>query len=463
MRMHFAKALQGVMHLPITFTAGLLFSAFLFSSPSSAMNIEKVVSPKGIEAWLVEDHTLPMIAVQFGFHGGSAQDPAGKEGLAFFVSGMMDEGAGDIESQEFQEKLQELAIDMSFESAPDAFTGGLKTLSENKDEAFRLLGLALTAPRMSEDAVERVRHQILAIIKSNSENPESVARETWLAKVFDGHPYGRPEKGTEATIGAITSDDLKGYVRDKFARSNLKIAVVGDITAEQLASALDGIFGTLPEDPELAEVPEAKWQIAGSQVVVPMPTPQTVVTFGFPGPKRHDPDFYAAYVLNSIVGGGGFNSRLMEEVREKRGLAYSAYTYLNPLDRAGISMGGVATKNERVGESIEVIKSVFEDIAKNGPTEQELEDAKRYLTGSYALRFSSSTRIASIVLWVQLEDLGMDYIEKRNGLIESVQLDDVKRAASLIDLKDMFITIVGQPDGIETLGKPTASNPPPRG
>lgn len=463
MRMPFAKTLRGVIQLPKTFTASLLFSVFLISSPSSAMNIEKVVSPKGIEAWLVEDHTLPMIAVQFGFHGGSAQDPAGKEGLAFFVSGMMDEGAGDIESQAFQEKLQELAIDMSFESAPDAFTGGIKTLSENKDEAFRLLGLALKAPRMDEDAVDRVRHQILAIIKSNSEDPEAVARETWLANVFDDHPYGRPEKGTEATLGALTPEDLKGYVKDNFARSNLKIAVVGDITAEQLAAALDGIFGDLPENPKLAEVPEAKWEIDGSQLVVPMATPQTVVTFGFPGPKRHDPDFYAAYVLNNIVGGGGFSSRLMEEVREKRGLAYSAYTYLNPLDHAGISMGGVATKNERVRESIEVIKSVFEDIAKNGPTEQELEDAKRYLTGSYALRFSSSTRIASIVLWVQLEDLGMDYIEKRNGLIESVQLEDIKRAASLIDLKDMFITIVGQPDGIEMLGKPAASNSPPRG
>jgi zinc protease len=316
---------------------------------------------------------------------------------------------------------------------------------------------------MDEDAVDRVRHQILAIIKSNSEDPESVARETWLANVFEDHPYGRPEKGTEATLGALTPEDLKGYVKDNFARSNLKIAVVGDITAEQLAPALDGIFGDLPENPKLAEVPEAKWQIDGSQLVVPMATPQTVVTFGFPGPKRNDPDFYAAYILNNIVGGGGFSSRLMEEVREKRGLAYSAYTYLNPLDHAGISMGGVATKNERVRESIEVIKSVFEDIAKNGPTEQELEDAKRYLTGSYALRFSSSTQIASIVLWVQLENLGMDYIEKRNGLIESVQLEDIKRAASLIDLKDMFITIVGQPDGIEMLGKPAASNFPPRG
>lgn len=463
MRMPFAKTLRGVMQLPKTVTAGLLLSGFLISSPSYAMNIEKVVSPNGIEAWLVEDHTLPMISLQFGFRGGSAQDPDGKTGLAFFVSGMLDEGAGDLKSQEFQEKLQELAIDFSFESAPDAFTGGLKTLSENKEEAFSLLKLALTSPRMDEDAVDRVRQQIQSIIKANSEDPENVARETFFATVFGDHPYGSPEKGTAATLDAITPEDLKGYVNDIFARSNLKIAVVGDINAEQLAPALDQIFGDLPEKPKLDEISDAKWQADANQVVVPMATPQTVVTFGFPGPRRNDPDFYAAYVLNYIIGGGGFNSRLMEEVREKRGLAYSAYSYLHPLNHAGISIGGVATKNERVRESIEVIKSVYEDIARNGPTEEELKNAKQYLTGSYALRFSSSTRIASIVLWVQIEDLGIDYIEKRNSLIESVQLADVKRAASLIDPKDMFITIVGQPDGIETLGKPAVSDSPPRG
>lgn len=463
MRMSFSRAFQGVRRLPGYAAASLLLSVFTFSSPGYAMNIEKVVSPNGIEAWLVEDHTLPMISMQFGFHGGSAQDPEGKEGLAYFVSGTLDEGAGDIKSQEFQEKLQELAIDMSFDSAPDAFTGGIKTLSENKDEAFSLLRLALTSPRMDEDAVERVRQQIKSIIRANNENPESVARDVWFATVFEKHPYGRPDKGSNASIDAITPEDLRTFVKEKFARSNLKIAVVGDINAEQLAPALDRIFGDLPAEPKLLEVADAEWKLETNQVVVPMATPQTVVNFGFPGQRRHDPDFYPAYVLNYIIGGGGFNSRLMEEVREKRGLAYSAYSYLNPLDHAGMCIGGVATKNERVRESIEVIKSVFKDIAENGPTEEELQNAKQYLTGSYALRFSSSTRIASIVLWVQLEDLGIDYIDKRNGLIESVKLDDVKRAASLIDLDDMFITIVGQPDGIETLGEPEVTDTPPRG
>lgn len=463
MDMPLSKALQGVIRLPKSFSVSLLLSIFLLSSPGFAMNIQKVVSPNGIEAWLVEDHTLPMLCMQFGFRGGSAQDPTGKEGLAFFVSGMLDEGAGDIKSQEFQEKLQELAIEMSFDSSADEFTGGIKTLTKNRDEAFDLLKLVLTRPRMDQDAVDRVRQQIESIIKSDSEDPEAVARRTWYANVFKDHPYGLPEKGTEETVNAITPADLKGYVKDTFARSTLKIAVVGDINAEQLAPLLDKIFGDLPEEPKLSDVQEAKWQAKGDPVIVPMPTPQTVVTFGYPGPLRKDPDFYASYVLNYILGGGGFSSRLMEEVREKRGLAYSAYSYLNPLRHAGMCIGGVATKNERALEAIKVVKSVLEDIAKNGPSEQELEDAKRYLTGSYALRFSSSTRIASIVLWVQIEDLGIDYIEKRNSLIESVQLEDVKRAASLMDLKDLFITIVGQPDGMETSDKPAASDPPPRG
>lgn len=450
MRMYVSPALRGVMRLPGTLVASGLLLLLFFTIPSHAMKIQKVVSPKGIEAWLVEDHTLPLISMQFGFQGGSAQDPAGKEGLAYFVSGMLDEGAGDIESQAFQEKLQELAIEFSFEASRDYFTGGFKTLTENKDEAFRLLNLVLASPRMDQDAVDRVRKQIQSIIKSDKEDPETVASQTWFANVFGNHPYGTPKKGSEETVEAITPDDLKTYAKHNFARSNLKIAVVGDISADQLSGALDTIFGDLPDAPELKQIPSAKWQVKGSQIVVPMSTPQTVVTFGYPALKRDDPDFYAAYILNYIIGGGGFNSRLMEEVREKRGLAYSAYTYLNPLDHAGLCLGGVATKNERALESIKIVKQVFNQIAKDGPAAEELENAKRYLTGSYALRFSSSSRIASIILWVQLENLGIDYIDRRNSLIEAVQLDDVKRVASLIAPEDLVITIVGQPDGIET-------------
>ncbi|WP_245296990.1 MULTISPECIES: pitrilysin family protein [Rhodomicrobium] len=428
------------------------------------MQIQKVVSPKGVEAWLVEDHTLPLIAMQFGFKGGSSQDPANKEGLAYFVSGTLDEGAGDIRSQEFQELLEGQAIEIGFEASRDVLTGGVKTLTKNKDEAFRLLGLVLSQPRMDQDAVDRVREQIFTLIKTDNEDPDQVASSAWFAQVFAGHPYAVPTKGDATTVASITPEDLKGYVKRNFARDNLYVSVVGDIDAAELAQRLDGIFGALPAKAELKPIPEAVWHTEPRSKIIPMAMPQSVVMFGQPGPKRKDEDFMAAYILNYIIGGGGFASLLMEEVREKRGLAYSVYTYLYPLERAGILLGGVATENKSVGESLEVIKKTLNRIATDGPTQAELDDAKRYLTGSYALRFSSSQSIAQIVLWQQIEDLGIDYIDKRNALVEAVTMADIKRAAKIIKPDDMVITIVGQPEGLTSTGeKPAAPASLPRG
>ncbi len=448
---------------------GLLAALFIvvstcLTAPAHAMQIQKVVSPLGIEAWLVEDHTLPLIATQFGFDGGSAQDPAGKEGLAYFVSGMLDEGAGDLDSQAFQEKLEGLAIEMTFDATRDVMTGGLKTLTKHKDEAFRLLRLALSEPRMDPDAIERVREQIFAAITTENEDPERVAANAFFAQVFAGHPYGTPTKGTLELARTLTQADLKGYAKRNFARGNLHVAVVGDITAAELASALDVMFGALPEKAVLAEVPEAAWHPQTASQIIPMNVPQSVVTFGQPGLKRKDADFIPAYILNYIIGGGGFASTLMSEVREKRGLAYSVYTYLYPLEHAGIILGGVATRNDAVKELIDVIKQELGRIAVSGPTAEELENAKRYLTGSYALRFSSSAKIADILLWLQIEGLGTDYIEKRNETIEAVTLDDIKRVAKLFRPDDLVLTVVGQPEGMLPPGERTpVAIPVPRG
>jgi zinc protease len=444
-----------------------LITAPFFSAPAQAMNIQKVVSAKGIEAWLVEDHTLPMFAMQFGMPGGATQDSVGKEGTAYFASGMLDEGAGDIKSEQFQEKLEELAIDISFEASRDAFTGGLKTLTRNKDEAFRLLRLALTQPRMDEEAVERVREQILSSIKMDDEDPEKISSNAWFKRVFDGHPYANPLKGTLTSVGSLTPADLKGFVKNTFAREQLKISVVGDISAAELGKALDVVFGDLPQKAELKAVPEAEWRAQPSSQVIQLAVPQSVVTFGQPGLKRKDPDFMAAYILNYIIGGGGFSSTLMQEVREKRGLAYSVYTYLYPMDRAALFLGGVATKNEAVSQSISVIREELSRIATNGPTAEELDNAKRYLTGSYALRFDSSVKIANTLLWIQIEELGMDYIDKRNAEVDAVTLDAVKRvAAQLIKPGNLVITVVGQPVGLipeDKAATPPVVATPPRG
>ncbi len=426
--------------------AVLLMLAMLTPSSASAMNIETVVSPGGIEAKLVRYSEVPLIAMQFGFSGGSAQDPEGKEGLANFVSGMLDEGAGGLTSTAYQERMEDAAVRLDFDAGRDIFSGGLQTLTANRDEAFELLRLALNEARFDADAMERVRRQILTGLKFDKNDPRKVAAHEWYKLAFAGHPYGRPVGGTAESVAAITQDDLKSYARRVFARDTLKIAVVGDIDPETLGKLLDKTFGALPAKADLVAIPEAKPPMGPRREVIPMDVPQSVAQFGHRGLKRKDKDFMASYVLNYILGGGGFSSRLMEEVREKRGLAYSVYSYLYPFKHAAIYVGNVATENKSVGRSLDVIQSELKRMADEGPSADELANAKQYLTGSYALRFDTSNKIASQLLWIQIDDLGDDYIATRNAKIEAVTLDDIKRVAQrLLKADALIVTIVGQP------------------
>jgi zinc protease len=410
------------------------------------MKIQQVTSPGGIQAWLVESHENPLIAMRFAFLGGANQDDKDKEGLSYFVSGMMDEGAGEFDSMGFQEREQGLAMRMEFDAARDVMRGHVQTLTANRDEVFDLVRLALTKPRFDGDAVERVRAQILASLKFDENDPGTVASLAWDRTAFRDHPYGRPIKGTKESIAAITRDDLKDYVKRVYARDKLVISVVGDIDAETLGKALDHIFGDLPLNSVLAPVAEAAPPLGPTREIIEMDVPQSVAQFGHRGIARKDNDFIPAYMLNYILGGGGFSSRLMEEVREKRGLAYSVNSNLFPYKHGSVFVGNVATKNEAVGQSLEVIESELKRLAEQGPTEEELADAKSYLTGAYALRFESSASIANQLLWIQIEDLGIDYVNKRNALIEAVTLEDIKRVAKrLIDADHLITTIVGRP------------------
>jgi zinc protease len=426
--------------------AAAALTAALATSASSAMDITRVRSPGGIEAWLVESHANPLIAMRFAFRGGASQDPKDKDGLAYFVSGMLDEGAGELDSVSFQERLQSLAMRLDFDAGRDVMLGNVQTLSANRDEAFDLLRLALAAPRFDREAIERVRTQILAGLKFDENDPGEVASLAWDRMAFPDHPYGRPIKGTSVSIAGLQRDDLKDYVARVFARDNLMISVVGDIDAESLGTLLDKTFGALPARSRLAPVAEAKPPLGPLREIIEMEVPQSVAQFGHRGFPRKDDDFMAAYVLNYIIGGGGFSSRLMEEVREKRGLAYSVHSNLYPYQYGAVFVGNVATQNERVGQSLEVIESELRRLAEAGPSEDELDNAKSYLTGAYALRFESSSSIASQLLWIQIEDLGIDYVDRRNGLIDKVSLDDIKRVAKrLIEADRLITTIVGKP------------------
>jgi len=428
-------------------------NAAVAAVPAQAFDIQEVTSPKGIKAWLVEDHTIPMMAMNFSFAGGAAQDPVGKEGLAYFMGGMLDEGAGDLKSAAYQAKMQDLNMRMNFSASKEDFSGSLQTLTRNRAAAVDMLKLAVNSPRFDAEPLERVRKQILLTQRSEREDPESIAGDAWMATMFPGHPYGRDDKGTEGSLKAITAQDLHDLHQRLFARDTLLIAVVGDITADQLKPILDEVFGDLPEKSGMVPVAVPKLAKGPLVKVVDRDIPQSVIRFGFAGIKRDDPDFIPAYVMNFILGDGGFGSRLMEEVREKRGLSYGVYSFLYPFDQAGVVYGGAATQNARVGETIEVIKAEMKRMADSGATAKELENAKTYLTGSYPLRFDSNRKIADQLLGIQREKLGIDYIKKRNGLINAVTLADIQRLAKkLIDADHMVFVVVGRPKDVKSEG-----------
>ena len=431
------------------------------TSPVHAVNVEKVVSPGGIEAWLVRDPTIPIISVHLAFRGGAALDPDDKLGLARMVSGLLDEGAGNLDSETFQRKLNDYAIHFGFDASQDYVIGSLKTLKENRDTAFDMLHIAVTSPRFDAEPVERIRNQTLAILAQNSEDPDHAAALTWSRTVFPDHPYGRPIDGTPETIAKITAADLHKFVKERLARDNLLIGVVGDITPEELAPLLDSTFGELPVHAAADTVTEATLRGSGETVVSNRDIPQSVVIFGEAGVKRDDPDYYAAYVMNYILGGGGFSSRLTEEVREKRGLAYSVYSYLNPLEHAGLINGGVATRNNKVGESIDLIRAEWQRMHDDGATDVEMINAKAYLTGSFALRLDTTDKIAETLVAMQMDHLGLDYLDRRNALIEAVTKEDVDRVAKrLLDVKALTFVVVGQPVGVASTSAPAGETPP---
>jgi zinc protease len=424
-----------------------LLIAFI-TLPAQAMTIERIVSPAGIEAWLVRESATPLVAMAYSFHGGAAQDPADKAGVATLASALLDEGAGDLDSKAYHQRLENHAIELNFRVGRDYFTGSLRTLNEHRDEAFDLLKLALTSPHFDTDAVERIRMQMLAELRRDTTSPNALASKAWWAAAFPGHPYGRETKGTLDSVPKITADDMRDYVRRVFARNELKIAIVGDIDATAAGRLIDTAFGALPAKNDLRPVPDTEMQGLGRRIVTKVAVPQAVVTFGGLGLARNDPQFMAAYVVNHIFGGGTFTSRLYSEVREKRGLAYGVSDNLFWFKHAAVTIGGTATRADRTGDAIAIIQAEAKRMAEDGPTAEELAKAKSYIKGSYALTLGTSSKIAAQLVQIQTDNLGIDYIQRRSAMIDAVTLDDAKRAAKRLYGNGMLVSIAGEPKGV---------------
>lgn len=415
-----------------------------------AVEVQKIRSAAGVEAWLVEEHSLPLIAVDFAFDGGATRDPDNAGGSAYLISGLLDEGAGELDAEAFQGRMADHAVNLGFEARRDDFHGHLQTLSRHRDVAFELLGLALNAPRFDADAVARVKAQVVAGLQRQAQNPETLCRNALYAAAFPGHAYGRPEKGDIDSLSRLEAGALKVLCGDVLARSRLKVVVVGDITADELGKRLDDVFGALPAG-EPRELPAGPLPLQGlgQTHVIDLDVPQTVLRFVGPGLMRHDPDFIAGSVLNHILGGSAFTSRLFMEVREKRGLAYGVSSSLLPLRESAMLVGGTSTRNDRVAESLAVIREEMVKLAAEGPSEHEVEEAKRYIIGSYPLRFDTSPKIAAELLGLAINGFEPDYLGERNGLFAAVTLDDVRRVAQrLFGDPRLLVQAVGKPVGL---------------
>lgn len=436
--------------LLLAFSLLLLTAQPVFAkTQDKVLDIQAVRTKSGVEAWIVEDRTAPVIAISFSFEGGLSYDPEDKPGVGRLVSILLDEGAEKMKSQEFQAKLTDNAISMSFTAGRDAFYGQLLTIKKNKELAFNLLRMALASPRFDQDAIDRMKNSNVAEIKDNMGSPSWLAARTFNGMMFEGHYYSKPGFGHLASMASISRRDLVHFVKEQFARNVLKVAVSGDITKDEAVAAIDGIFGALPEKAGKVQLSDAELKYPGKTILLELDAPQTYIIAAQQGVSRTDKDWHAAMIMNFILGGGSFNARLMKEIREKRGLTYGVYSSLATMKNADLIQANMSTSNEKVEEALRLMKQEWEAMAKDGPTAEEMQDAKSFLTGSLLLQLTSNNDIAAAMNDMQRDGLDPGYINKRNGYIRDVTTADVKRISAKILKADSLTTIlVGKPKNI---------------
>jgi len=428
----------------------MAFTTLLAAFPAQAeINVQEITTPGGIDTWLVEEHDIPFVALELRFRGGASLDAPGKRGVTNFMIGLLEEGAGDMDSRAFAQRREELATSFDYDIHDDTIAISARFLTENRDQAVALLRESLVNPSFDKASVERVRGQIESIILSNLKAPRKIASRAFDAMTYGDHPYATSKNGTLDSVAALTRDDIVAAHKAALVRDQLYVSAVGDITAQELSELVDTLLDDLPTSGAALPGP-AVVNLPGGIKIVEFDTPQSVALFAQPGIDRDDPDFFAAYLLNQILGGGGFESRLMTEVREKRGLTYGVYSYLVDDDGAQIWMGSVSSANNRIAQAIDVIRSEWARLSRDGVTEKELTDVKTYMTGAYPLRFDGNGPIANIAVSMQMEGLPPDYIATRNDQVTAVTLEQINRVArDLLDPDALTFVVVGKPEGLE--------------
>lgn len=426
----------------------LITWAFCTIAAVAQTNIQEITTKGGIKVWLVDEPSIPFIALEVEFKGGASLDPPDKAGATFLMTGLLEEGSGDMDATAFSRATEELAASFGYDASRDSVSISARVLTENRKQALALLKQALMEPSFNQIAFDRVKKQVQSIIQSNQTEPDFIAGTTLRELAYRDHPYSLPREGSLETVKNLTIDDVRAAHKGALAKDRMFVSVVGDIRASKVGQMIDELLDDLPNTG--TPLPKKiQFAAVGGTTVVDFDTPQTVAVWAQQGVDRDDPDFFAAYLLNHVLGGSGFTARLTQEVREKRGLTYGVYSYLAPYDYVSIWGGSVSSSNDRIKTAIEVIRDEWHKMAENGVTEEELDAAKTYQTGAYPLRFDGNGRIANMLVGMQSQGLPITYPITRNERINVVTLEDVNRVAKRLMQPDALrFVVVGKPEGL---------------
>ena len=394
--------------------------------------VVEIISPKhGIKAYLLEDNTNPIISMNFLFtQAGYALDDNGQEGISKLTAAIIAEAAGEFDSQEFKEILEDHAISINYKVDVDDFSGSLLTTKQFSSLAFDLLKQTLLKTRIDYKDLKRIKKQIYALLKAQTENPNQQLSLLANKELFPNHPYGKNPLGKKQDIKKISSGDIKKFITSKLGQNNLIVGIAGDITVDEAQKMLDEIFGSLPIVDTNNEIQPVSPYLASGFVHNNQNLPQNIAFIGANAAKRLSKDFYPLYIANHILGGSGLNSRLNQAARAKEGLTYGIYTGLYIPTKTSMIIGGFSTTAENFNRVEEILIDQWCKLGKEGVSSEELNIAKNYLLNSYNLRFADITNISEMLVYMQKENLGIDFLQKRNTYISDVTLEQVNQAAA---------------------------------
>ena len=423
----------------------LFLTTFFLSKNSDAIQFESLETKNGIKFWLIEDKALPLVSISFSFKGGSILDPVGKSGVTNLMTSLLDEGTQNFTASEYRLFKRENGIKISFSTSKERIEGTFQVVKPRLQEGFYLLHESINKAKFPINEIKKVKSQVEASIKIDNSNISTIASNKFNKFFFKDKLIGRNTKGSLETLGNISRDDIQSIYRSSFIKNRLVIGISGDIEPDLAKKYVDYVFGDLPSKKFINPISMLEDLNKGMKIIE-MKTPQTTVVFGQKGLGRKDKEYFAARVINYVLGGGGFQSRLYKEIREANGLVYSIYSYLLPYEYAGVIVGGFQTRNQNVGKTIEKVKTEWNRIKTEGITKIELQNAKTYYKGSFSRNFTSTLSIASLLMIVQYYDLGEDYFDKRDLIIDNLKLNELNNLAkNLFDSETLFFMIVGEP------------------